>query len=297
MSLHLEMTDEEFTEEMTHRVVKFGARSPESRDALRFCKRHPNAKLLKIARFKIGEQERFDVENGLASPWVRVLHFLDEEVFDRLRLGSIGQVATVTGFVLAILFLSDRTRSWFGGPAKLPAQTVISDQALIAVANQSPSPFDEWLNKELVKALQSPQVRQSLAQALPQAPIVPPAPATPSGPALVAALRAAFEKDASFKLPLAGGTDEELTQQLQATLGSSDLPAEKKARIQQWLDNAEDRAALLRLMKAELDSASAQAKARAALAAWLESSAAKAVWEPKPSAPSDPLSPPAPSGK
>ena len=294
MSLHLEMTDEEFTEEMTYRVVKFGARSPESREALRFCKRHPNSKLLKIARFKIGEQERFDVENGLASPWVRVLHFLDEEVFDRLRLGSIGQVATVTGFVLAILFLSDRTRSWFGGPARTPPATVISDNALIAVANQSPSPFDEWLNKELVKALESPQVRQSLAKSLPLPPAIP---AAPSGPALLAALKAAFESDASVKLPLTSGTDEELTQQLQTTLGGSDLPAEKKARIQQWLDNAEDRAALLHLMKAELDSASVQAQARSALAAWLESPAAKAVWEPKQSAPSEPTSPPAPTGK
>lgn len=297
MSLHLEMTDEEFTEEMTHRVVKFGARSPESREALRFSKRHPNSKLLKIARFKIGELERFDVENGLASPWVRVLHFLDEEVFDRLRLGSIGQVATVTGFVLAILFLSDRTRSWFGGPARTPPATVISDNALIAMANQSPSPFDEWLNKELVKALESPQVRQSLTKSLSQSPAAPTIPVALSGPSLVIALKAAFEQDVSFKLPLAGGTDEELTQQLQATLGSSDLSTDQKARIQQWLDTAEDRAALLQLWKAERDSASAQAKARSALAAWLESPAARAAFETKRTPASEPTSPPDPLEK
>lgn len=276
MSLHADMTEEEFTEEMTHLVVKYGARSPESREALRFGKRHPNAKLLKIARFKIGEQERFDVENGLAGPWVRVLHFLDEEVFDRLRLGSIGQVAAVTGLVLSILFLSDRTRSWFGGPAKTPAPTVISDHALIAVANQSPSPFDAWLNRELVKAIESPQVRESLTRTLHVTP------AAPAGPDAITVLRAAIMQDAAFVISLSGGSDEELAQRVQSTLDLADLPEEQKARIQKWMTDEVDRAAVMRLLRAELSSDVTRTQAQSALAAWLESPAAKAALEAKP---------------
>ena len=167
MSLHAEMLEQEFTEEMTHRVVRHGSRSPEARAALRFAKRHPNSKFLKIARFKIAEQERFDVENGLASPWVRVLHFLDEEVFDRLRLGSIGQVLAVSGFVLAILFLSDGARSLFRSPE--PPTRGPSDAALEALSKRDPSPVEEWIRRELTNALDSPEVRSRF-----QAALVPP---------------------------------------------------------------------------------------------------------------------------
>ena len=288
MSLQAEMTEEEFTEEMTHLVVKYGARSPESREALRFSKRHPNPKLLKIARFKIGEQERFDVENGLASPWVRVLHFLDEEVFDRLRLGSIGQVVAVTGLVTAILFLSDRTRTWFGGPAKTPAPMVMSDKALIAVANQSPSPFDEWLNQELVKAIESPQVRESLRRTLQVAP------RAAARPDVTALLRAAIMQDAALEIPLTGGSDEELSKQLQITLDRSDLSEEQQARVQEWVGNDVDRALLMRLIRAELNSDATRAQARSALAAWLDSPVAKAALEAQPSPPAD-LTTPAPA--
>lgn len=272
MSLHAEMTEEEFTEEMTHRVVKYGARSPESREALRFSKKHPNSKLQKIARFKVSEQERFDIENGLASPWVRVLHFLDEEVFDRLRLGSIGQVVSVTGLVLSILFLSDRTRSWFGN-APTTASQGIRDEQLLVKAMESPSPADEWLNRKLIEAINSQPVQDALSRSLQQSPT------NTLAPVLIATLKSSIAKDGSLKMPLAVESDEELLTRLRSTLAGSRLSDDGKAKVQQWLDNPEDRAALLGLIRADMESESVQSKAKAAMSAWLDSPVAQAALE------------------
>ncbi len=243
MSLHAEMLEQEFTEEMTHRVVRHGARSPEAREALRFAKRHPNPKFLKIARFKVAEQERFDVENGLASPWVRTLHFLDEEVFDRLRLNSIGQVVAVTGLVLGILFLSDRTRSWFHpdeAEGRKPAE-----RAIRAVAHGDPSPVDQWVRDEILKALASPEVRDQVHMLLP-------ANALPAGSASFLAdvlrrsvcLQPLAESQASV-----GTDDEEFRMRLTRALEKSGDSVEIRAMLQKALDDEATRQKLLPVLR------------------------------------------------
>lgn len=271
MSLHAEMTEEEFTEEMTHRVVKYGARSPESREALRFSKRHPNSRLQKIARFKISEQERFDIEHGLASPWVKVLHFLDEEVFDRLRLGSIGQIVAVTTMVLSILFLSDRSRAWFGGTPSQP--TGVHDNELLLRAMDSPSPADEWLNKKLIEAINSKPVHEALSRTMQTAPDAELA------THWITALQSAIQKDGSLKLSLSEESNDELQARLRATVSGDRLSVEHKSKAQAWLDNPDDRAVLMELMRAELQGEAVQTRLRGSLAEWLGSPLAKTAIE------------------
>lgn len=240
MSLHADIHEDEFSEEMTHRVVRYGARSPESREGLRFAKRHPNSKLLKIARFKIAEQERFDIENGLASSWVRTLHFLDEEVFDRLRLNSIGQVVAVTSLVLGILFLSDRARSW-STPAKAPRGP--SDQALMAAAETSPSPVDEWLRKKLADAIESPDFQDRLKTRLGEAVVVRPPDLQDTAARITAALIAPEAVATAEKSipPLSPATGEQLLLELEQQLSQAPLEAGAMAALRSILDNPAQR--------------------------------------------------------
>jgi len=243
MSLHAEMLEQEFTEEMTHLVVRHGARSPEARAALRFAKRHPNPKFLKIARFKVAEQERFDVENGLASPWVRVLHFLDEEMFDRLRLNSIGQVFAVTGLVLGILFLSDRARSWFHPSA--PDGRKPSEKAIQAVAHSDPSPVDQWVRDEITKALSAPEVRERVLALFP-------ANGIPSGPGpLLAEIlrRPECLRPLADSLAATGMTDEELRARLTKALAKTSEGTEVRAALQKALDDDATRQVLVQVLR------------------------------------------------
>lgn len=245
MSLHAEMLEQEFTEEMTHLTVRHGARSPEARAALRFAKRHPNPRFLKIARFKVAEQERFDVENGLASPWVRVLHFLDEEMFDRLRLNSIGQVLAVTGLVLGILFLSDRARSWFHPSA--PEGRKPSEKAILAAAHGDPSPVDQWVREEITKALTSPEVRERALALFP-------ASAIPSGggpgPLLAEVLqRPECLQPLADSLAATAATDEELRARLAKALDRAGEGTEVRAALQKALDDDATRRVLVQIVR------------------------------------------------
>jgi hypothetical protein len=113
-------------------------------------------------RFKIAQQERFDVDHKLAGPWVRMLHFLDEEVFDRFRLNSIGQVLSVTACMIGIFVVSDGARNLLLTNQTGESKLKISDAALLESAKSNPSSVDEWVNQVFARALNNPEFQRQL---------------------------------------------------------------------------------------------------------------------------------------